>query len=307
MPKLSIICPFVCEYPQVMFTVQNIAQDLIGRVDFEFIAINNYCEEVKKQGREEDKGGESIKACQRGNPWLKYLEYKDKLSHWQSKNLGVKHSTGDILWFVDAHCVIARNSLFDMFNYYVEHKEELNGSIHLPLTYKILEWHRLIYKLGGEPEKGDLHYSFTGYRDELEPYEVPCMSTCGMMISRELYDYFGGWPVELGIYGGGENFINYTLAVLGKKKWIMPGGSLFHHGEKRGYHWNGDDMIRNRFIANYMFGGDKWLSLMRDNRKGKKEVLQSIYENVKATCKEHRELIKSRQAISIEDWLNKWR
>lgn len=306
MSKLSIICPFVNEFPQLMFTVQAMAQDLIGRVDFELIAINNYCEEVKAQGREEDKGGETIKACQRGNSWLKYLEYKDKLSHWQSKNLGVKHSAGDILWFVDAHCAIARNSLFDMFNYYVEHKDELNGSIHLPLTYKILEWHRLIYKLGGEPEKGDLHYSFTGYRDAEEPYEVPCMSTCGMMISRELYDYFGGWPVELGIYGGGENFINYTLAVLGKKKWIMPGGTLFHHGEKRGYHWNGDDMIRNRFIANYMFGGDKWLSLMRDNRKGKKIVLQSIYEDVKATCKEHREIIKSRQAITIENWLDKW-
>lgn len=307
MPKLSIICPFVNEFPQVMFTVQNIAQDLIGRVDFELIAINNYCEEVKAQGREEDKGGETIKVCQRGNTWLKYLEYKDKLSHWQSKNLGVKHSTGDILWFVDAHCVIARDSLYDMFNYYVEHKDELDGSIHLPLTYKILEWHRLIYKLGGEPDKGDLHYSFTGYRDAEVPYEVPCMSTCGMMISRELYDYFGGWPKELGIYGGGENFINYALAVLGKKKWIMPGGTLFHHGEKRGYHWNGDDMIRNRFIANYMFGGDKWLSLMRDNRKGKKEVLQSIYENVKATCKGHRELIKLRQVIMIEDWLSKWR
>lgn len=307
MSKLSVIMPLCNEFPQAIFTVQDIAQDLIGRVDFELIAINNYCEEVKAQGREEDKGGETIKACQRGNPWLKYLEYKDKLSHWQSKNLGVKHSTGDILWFVDAHCIIARDSLYNMFNYYVEHKEELDGSIHLPLTYKILEWHRLIYKLGGEPDKGDLHYSFTGYRDAEVPYEVPCMSTCGMMISRELYEYFGGWPVELGIYGGGENFINYTLAVLGKKKWIMPGGTLFHHGEKRGYHWNGDDMIRNRFIANYMFGGNKWLSLMRDNRKGKKEVLQNIYEDVKATCKEHRELIKSKQIISIEEWLRKWR
>jgi len=56
-----------------------------------------------------------------------------------------------------------------------------------------------------------------------------------------------------------------------------------------------------------MFGGDKWLSLMRDNRKGKKEVLQSIYENVKATCKGHRELIKSKQVILIEEWLSKWR
>ena len=303
--------PFCNEYPQVMFTVQCIGQELLGRVDFELIAVNNYCEEVAAQDREEDKGGITIKACQRGNPWLKYVEYTDKLSHWQSKNLGVKSSTGDILWFVDAHCMLSRDALFNMFNTYVKMEHELDGSLHLPLTYKILEWHRLIYKMVGEIEKGDLHYSFTGYRDNSAngnvPYEVPCMSTCGMMISRKIYDELGGWPVELGIYGGGENFINYTLAVLGKKKWIMAGdGTLFHHGEKRGYHWNGDDMIRNRFIANYMFGGDKWLSLMRDNRKGKKEVLQNIYKDVKAACEGHRKLIKSNQVISIEEWLSKW-
>ena len=306
--KLSVVMPFCNEYPQVIFTVQAVAQSLLGRVDFELIAINNYCEEVKAQNREQDKGGETIRVCQRGNPWLKYLEYTDKLSHWQSKNLGVKSSTGDVLWFVDAHCAVSRDAIYDMFNYYVENKDKLNGSLHLPLTYKILEWHRLIYKLAGEIEQGNLHYSFTGYRAEKEPYEVPCMSTCGMMISRELYDLLGGWPKELGIYGGGENFINYTLAVLGKSKYIMTGGgTLFHHGEKRGYHWNGDDMIRNRFIANYMFGGDKWLSLMKEHRKGKKEVLQNIYEDVKTTCSKHRQLIKSQQVISIEEWLRKWR
>ena len=306
--KLSVVIPFVNEFPQLLWTVQSVAQDLLGRAEFELIAINNYCEEVKAQDRVEDKGGETIHACQKGHTWLKYLEYKDKLSHWQSKNLGVRSSTGDILWFVDAHCVVSRDALYNMFNYYIDNEEKINGSLHLPLTYKILEWHRLIYKLAGEIEQGNLHYSFTGYRSEEQPYEVPCMSTCGMMLSRKVYDELGGWPSELGIYGGGENFINYTLAVLGMKKWIMTGkGTLFHHGEKRGYHWNGDDMIRNRFIANYMFGGDKWLTLMRDNRKGKKIVLQNIYEDVKATCKEHRELIKSKQVILIEDWLRKWR
>lgn len=308
MHKLSIIMPFCNEFPQVMFTVQAVAQSLLGRVDFELMAINNYCKEVAEQNREEDKGGETIRACQRGNPWLKYLEYKDKLSHWQSKNLGVQKSTGDILWFVDAHCALTRDAVFDMFNTYTENLSYFNGSIHLPLTYKILEWHRLIYKLAGDIEKGDLHYSFTGYRDNPVPYEVPCMSTCGMMISREIYDKLGGWPTELGIYGGGENFINYTLAVLGMKKWIMTGkGTLFHHGDERGYHWNFDNHLKNRFIANYMFGGDKWLTLMRDNSKGKKEVLQNIYESVKATCKEHREIIKSRQVMTIEEWLSKWR
>ena len=49
MPELSVIMPFCNEYPQNMFTIQNIAQELRDRVDFEIIAIDNFCEEVQAQ------------------------------------------------------------------------------------------------------------------------------------------------------------------------------------------------------------------------------------------------------------------
>lgn len=305
MPELSVIIPFCNEYPQNMFTIQNIAQELSGRVDFEIIAIDNFCDEVRAQKREQDKGGEAIAACTKGNPWLRYVKYEDKLSHWQAKNLGVQLSTAPFLWFVDAHCIISRDSLFNMFLYYKVHHRELNGTLHLPLTYKLLEWHKLIYKLVVNPETAEYHYSFTPFRPADAPYRVPCMSTCGMMMSREIYDILGGWPAELGIYGGGENFINFTLAVLGKTVNIFPAEPLFHHGEKRGYHWNGDDMTRNRTIATYMFGGRDLARRFIDNRKGNKEVLNRIYDDVIRTCKDHRAWIKSNQQLTIDEWVTK--
>jgi hypothetical protein len=33
--ELSIIVPYVNEYPQLIFTLRAIAEDLLGRVDFE--------------------------------------------------------------------------------------------------------------------------------------------------------------------------------------------------------------------------------------------------------------------------------
>lgn len=308
--KLSVIIPYVNEYPQVMFTIQSIAQELINRVDFEILAIDNWCKEVGEQTtgpdthRMQDHGSAAVEATDRLNPWLRYVKYSDKLSHWQAKNFGVSKATGDIFWFCDAHCVIGRDSLYNMFKHYVS--RDMNGTMHLPLTYKILESRRLIYKLVCRKDQGELSYSFTGFRVEDEPYEVPCMSNCGVMMSREVYNKLGGWPTELGIYRGGEHFVNFTLSVLGMKKWIYPYGVLFHHGEKRGYHWNYDDGVRNRFIANYMFGGDKWLNSMKNHTKGRKEVLQSIYENVKMSCKEHRDFIKSQQVMSIDEWLDIW-
>ena len=347
MPKLSIIVPFVNEYPQVMFTLRNLGEELRDRADFEVIAINNYCPEVERQSRaqtaieieqimqhlsktgyknynllkaymnqtlaafEDDKGGNSVKACERGHGWLRYLEYKDKLSHWNAKRVGCEKATGDYFLFVDAHCIVSRDSIYDMFTWYVDNEDEINGTLHMPLTYKILEWHRLIYKLVVNMDKSnrpaEVTYSFTGFRPNEMPYEVPCMSTCGMMMSRKIYDAVGGWPSELGIYGGGEHFMNYTLSVLGYRKFIAPGAWCCHHGEKRGYHWNYDDNIRNRILATYMFGGEEVASRFVSVAKGRPETLKRMLQDIMIKGKKQREHIKSQQRMHIDEWISKWR
>jgi len=325
--KLSVIIPFVNEFPQVLFTIQSIAQELIHRVDFEIIAVDNMCKELTDQFqkrvdqvKEKDpqaakelennlrKGTDSVKACSKYNPWLTYLNYDKKLSHWQAKNLGVKHSTGNILWFCDSHCVISRDSLYSMFLSYCDYYDDYHGSLHLPLTYKILESRRLIYKLVFNWDTAEIHYSFTGYRESDTPYEVPCMSTCGMMLGREIYNDIGGWPSELGIYGGGENYINFTLAVTGYKKHIFPGGPLFHHGDSRGYHWYYDDHVRNKMIAMYCYGGKDLVRKFSRNTKGRPETLSKMCEEVIEKCGKHRDIIKKKQVIGIYDWyVNNWR
>ncbi len=298
---------YMNEYPQIMFTVQSIAQELRDRVDFEILVVDNTCPESDKQPYEKDKSGEVMKGSVRVNqPWLKYLNYTNKLSHWQSKNFGVQHSTGEFLWFCDSHCIIARDALYNMFCYYKEHHEELNGSIHLPLTYKILESRKTMYKLVVDHDRAWYHYSLTGYRHEEAPYEVPAVSTCGMLMTRKLYNELGGWPVEMGIYGGGENFTNFTKAVMGKKKWMFPGNALHHHGEKRGYHSDYTDTARNRCIATYMFGGRELAAKMIQNTKGSQDVLQAVLQDVFTKCAKHRERIKQQQVIDVISWCKEW-
>lgn len=312
MAELSCIIPFVNEWPMVAFTVRDIAEELSDSgIDFEIITIDNYCEELKKQQKKErDRAGPQLEAVQRGYPWLKALRYEDKLSHWQAKNYGVAQSTGKVLWFCDSHCMLGRGSLSRMYRYYKEHKDELNGTLHLPLTYHILEYHKLIYKLVTNWEVGQVHYSFTPYREEGEPprysYQVPCMSTCGMMMSRSLFDLLDGWPKELGIYGGGENFINFTMAVLGKSVNIFTEGVLHHHGDKRGYHWFFDDHFRNKCIATYLFGGEELAWTFMKNHKGNPRVLRNILADVFAKCGERRERIKSLQQVDIMEWAKCW-
>jgi len=340
---LSVIIPFVGEFPQILFTIQAISQNIAeSDINYEIIAINNYCEEAKEQAKTsanqalnkfvsaynlkiksgeeilsdvyqlhkdvkstyEDKSGESVKACAKINPWLEYLEVSDKLSHWEAKRQACKIAKGKHLLFVDGHTVAAAGSIPGMFAHYDEGDYHKKGSMHLPLTYKILESHRLIYKL--KCENNFYGYSFTGFRDEEHPYEVPVMSTCGMMISKEIYDKIGGWPKHMTMYGGGENYINYTLAVMGYKKWIYPHGTLFHHGAGRDYHWTYDGMLINRLIAHYLFGGKDKLLKFANSSKGRPEVIERMVNDVLNKQKEHRNIIKAGQKLEIDTWLEQW-
>ncbi len=309
MPELSVIIPFVNEWPHILYTVTSIREELRDRVDYEIILVDNFCEEVAKQNftdKSHDYFSNSSTQRVLASYNVKIFNYEEKLSHWQAKNIGVAKAKGQYLFFCDAHCAVSRDSLFDMFQYYKKH--HINGSLHLSLTYQLLDTRRLIYGLATDIEKGVLHYRFVEYpRDQQDGFhfKVPCMSTCGMMITRELYDLLGGWPKELGIYGGGENFINFTLAILGKTINIFAAPPLKHHGEPRGYRWNYYDYEKNRCIANYMFGGKEWAQqCYLQHTKGDKKTLSHILDDVLDKCRDHREVIKSKQELSIEDWLN---
>lgn len=351
--SVSVIIPFVGEYPQVLFTIQAVAQELIDTdIPFEIIAVDNYCEEVVEQARfsmeriysslltrlknqkvnnpadmvnknlpdfqhahkntyvmYENKSGEAVKAASALNPWLKYMTVPDTLSHWECKRRACMEAKYNNFLFLDAHTIPAKGSIFNMLSDYVLNKMDYDkkGTFHMPLTYKILESRRLIYKM--KIEKDFYGYVFTRYSNcSGIAYEVPCMSTCGMLISREVYNRVGGWPSGMTMYGGGENFMNYTLSVLGLKKFIFPGATLFHHGEKRDYHYTYDGMIFNRMIAHYLFGGLSGLKKYTEGLPGNIERGKKInfINQIIDEQSDHRSFIRDQQKIGIEEWAKKW-
>lgn len=342
--KLSIIMPFCGEYPQNIFTVMSLWNQLRDSgIDYEVVAVNNWCDRVAAQADykytcpdcksirkvlrgeansyrppygKADPGGSRVKSYAAMHTWLKYIEYKDKLSHWNAKNAGVAAATGDVLFFIDAHCALAPGSLVNMFKHYTEHPTAMiDGTMHLPIVYFLERpGPALIYKLVAKPEISYYNYSFTRYRALTDKekkegkvtYQVPCMSTCGMMISRYLYDLLGGWPKELGIYGGGENFINFTLAVLGKTINIYPTRPLHHYAEKRGYNFEFVDHKRNQIIATYLFGGSDRAKMFSKHCKLDAKTAAKTVAGVIEKCADHRAHIIKNQVTTIEGWYDLW-
>jgi hypothetical protein len=307
--ELSVIVPYVREYPQVVFTLRSIHEELQG-IEHEVIAIDNL-----QPGMEEDRGSAMVKNManqwtKAGYPWLKYYRKNDKLSHWQCKNFGIEKASAPILWFVDSHCIVGRDSAYSMFRFYNAHWQELDGSMHLPLTYHILEPKQLIYKSVINRATGDYAYSFNTYNPSSwkQWEEVPAMSTCGMMIHKHYLNQLGNWPTELGIYSGGEHFLNYCQAILGLKKYIWKANPLCHHGEKRGYSWNYYDQRRNRAIASYLIGGEKLMVRWLENCGKLRDIeVKRMINNILATCRKHRDHIRNHRLLDIEEWVWIWK
>lgn len=335
MAELSIIIPYCNEMPQVAFTVRGLILELENLVDYEIILINNATGESYDQGHgepdHEELNGPIYFETRIGKgllPRVKHLNYYDKLSHWNAKRVGMAEATGDIFLFVDAHILVEKNSILSQFSYYRKHYEELNGSLHLLWSYlNDGSWldggedRRLQYRLVADLPKGIIHYTSKSYEgtggNDVKPYEVPCMSTCGMMIHRGYMEQIGGWPSELGIYGGGENVINFVGAILGLKKWIWPRGTFFHHAAPRGYNWNWYDWHRNRMIATYLSGGRRlakaWAQTIaqdfKTNGRGDSRIADKIFRSVvnQEDLEAERKRIVDNEKISLDDWAWEWK
>lgn len=310
MAKLSIIVPYCNEYPMIYFTICNLRCELEqSDIDWEIITIAN---------QSKDRSLIRLKALTKSNRRIKALEYNDHQSHWNAKNHGVLNSTGDILFFIDSHCILTKNALVNLFKFYIEHQDELHGTLNLPILYmNELAGRELEYKLQANiTEKmladnnlkntpHNLHYSFTRYKHTTPYHRVSCMSTCGMMISRDLLvNELQLWPTNMTAYGGGENFINFCLAVMGYHVNVFSRPNAVHHfAEKRGYSWNYDGWIKNRIIASYLCGGEEWARVFALNVRGKKKVLERILNEVLKEHKEHRDHIATRQIMTPSEWV----
>jgi hypothetical protein len=130
MSKLAIIITGVNEWPQVIYTLRSVYEEFKDRADFELIYVDNFPSVLDQwnQGRVPDKSYEVIKDAVKLVPGLRVMEYRDHLSHWVCKRKAVESSGADFFLFLDAHVVPGRDCLFNQYEYYRAHHEELNGS-----------------------------------------------------------------------------------------------------------------------------------------------------------------------------------
>lgn len=308
---LSIIIPHYHEHPQLLFTLQSIINEL-DTIDYEIILVDN-----APTPQHDHPELDSVKYIQRkmiANALVRVKQYKysDGLSHWQAKNLGVKNSSGKLLLFLDAHVIIKPGSIVHMLEHYGKLPD--NSLLHLPIVY-LLEDNRLIYQLIHNLALGVVDYRFSPLISSQGVIEVPCMSTCGMLISRDtLINTYDCWPSVLGSYSGGEQFINFVGALLGVRKFVFTEGAVYHYAAPRSYTLDNGDIHRNKAISLFLFGGSSLFHRYLDGlcrlERGRvsPRVINKFRVEIPAMpeLQERRHYIKHNSKNNIEDWINEW-
>ena len=330
---LSVIIPHYHEHPQLIFTLQSLLYELEGGVidyetsnDWEIILIDNAAYPQHEQKELDSSKYIKIKQDAGLLPNVISLQYTDCLSHWQAKNFGCESATSrGVFLFLDAHVLVKQGSINKMWQIFRHLPRE--STLHLPISYMLEPsvTNELCYELVQDLDRGILDYRFKKWNNFQENnkellgdkfvVEVPCMSTCGMMVSKQtFFNLYNGWPTSLGNYSGGEHYINFVGALLGIKHYVACLDPIHHYAAPRAYDINYNDIYRNRAIAMFLVGGEpflfKYLNNLRTLTVGKisPRMINKLQVEIPSISelKERREHIECNSVITLENWIQRW-
>jgi len=248
--EVSIIIPSRNEFKNLIWTLQGLQLELQD-VDYEIIVVLNQCEE-KEQER-------LLKYWPVSTGRLKVLAYDEKPSCWQARNFGASQARGDYLLFCDSHVLLTPGSLRGALKYHREFK----GILHFGINYWLDHPERTLFQYKWQPQK--FWGAWTRIKPEPPDYRILMSGLAGTMIDRSIFQELGGFHPALGIYGGGEPYLDLKTQMHGYQVRCHPDYQLYHLAERRGYCWNNDDLWRNFMIASYALGGNEYLKPVYDH------------------------------------------
>ncbi len=308
MVDVSVVIPFVHEYPaliQTVFAIQNEFVDL--NYDYEIIIVEN---------RERDNYTDKFLHYMRtliNKQQLKYF-FEERPCGPIARNTGAKNARGKYLMFTDAHVVWGKNSVPLM----IKTLEETGaGLVHGTTVWSHYDQHHAgaHYKLfdGGGPNLfSHMHGTYQRRRDAMQPYKVAGGTHAFIIFHKEEFLWINGYNEACRYYPHPEGYIDLKYWMFGRECWLEPRAFHYHSLYPRNYGappvdmpWH-DHTIRNVMICAYTLGGEEWLDKVYSewlSRKAKPEVLDKLKASAIERAKDEREWILNNAVRTLDETL----
>lgn len=320
MSGVSFIISARNEYPQIAMTIDNLMMDCYasGIHDWEVIVADNgstdmttrfwthayenpYAKSADHQLTHE------LRYNSRGmvNDGRLRFTYDPVFSNVGARHKAVQYARYPNIIFADAHISLKPGTV----KFVLEDLEKFGGIIHVPVAWMGASVYRpragmqYSYKIG-EKIWGTWNYAQVTNDG---PFYIPLSGHCFIGVRKKEYLDVGGYDTHQQIYGGGENYLDTLYWLLGNTVMVDPRGLVFHLSSGRGYSYNMNALIHNMMLTAYTLGGEKWserILVTYINKQGTdKNFLFKMYETALREGKEKRDMIASRQIMSLDELL----
>ena len=305
---LSVIIPARNESPSIYFTFHSIMNcleaDGIDYRDVEIIIVDNCSDDRRNPQR--GTWGTTDYLAGRGSYWNRIIRIvRDPLAgNHSARNTGARIAVGKYLFFSDAHVAHAPGFFKNM----IKACEESGGMVHAQFQYMgayppQIRSSGLGYTIKlGEEIKGTWH----GRQLSNDWFYIFGQGHWAVMVSREQFLDFGGYPAIHRTYGGGEFYINSKWWMFGSCCVVEPKAIGYHLASGRNYSYNQlMDYTHNLFNIGLALGMDDWVERTYINklRKINKPILDKMMDEARVESEQDRKFIDKRKKMTFNEMI----
>lgn len=262
-------------------TIHSCEIELAGsKFDYEYIIVVNGEGSVKKPTKRSIMGADLERVVlflSRAGRLGHLVVRQGNLSPPSARQLGSEHATGKVLFFLDNHCLVAKNyfaramSDFDRYGMHMLHS-----------TTKFYEGDITCYEYQLKLARNFWAEAAILPKDNVRPYRIAAGGHGGFAVLTDTWREVGGYWDGFQGYGGEEMYFDLKMAMFGKTNWIDPRFVHYHYAGQRPYarHFSAD-YYRNMMMCANIIGGEAWMY----------KVYDSFFHNFPRTSTPHFDLM----------------
>ncbi len=177
-------------------------------------------------------------------PTVRFIPTATPVSAAAARNIGVAHSAGELLWFVDADCVAAPDALAQLLAHATAAQPVVGGAVTFP--------HTDFWTIS------DNLTAFLGFLPWTPAGERPYLLTGNLLIARSLLAAAGGFDEAFAGAAGEDMEFGLRLRAAGHRLLFVPAAIVLHD------HIRSSGRVAWRHLAQY----GRAHSLFRQRHKG---------------------------------------